>query len=176
MIVCPPDRQVLVDYLKLRSVLAEEVKNVATCQDQLPQLQQLLLLLELVCHMEYVHESRLVKSAMQLTKPMISQDELHSSASHQDGAAAEQEQALLDSLTALLLEARYFPLSAQEWAVAQRQEFTFGEACSSGRRHAGNEVLITAAVTALLSWQPYYVVAVYSTMQWADCALLDALA
>lgn len=70
--------------------------------------------------------SRAVKSAMAATKPMLSADEAAAMAGSCPSSLQAQEQLLLDSFVSLLLEGRYFPLSAQEWAVAQRQQFTFG--------------------------------------------------
>jgi hypothetical protein len=64
---------------------------------------------------------------MAATKPMISADEAAAMAALCPSSVQQQEQVLVDTLTGLLLEGRYFPLSAQEWAVAQRHEFTFGE-------------------------------------------------
>jgi hypothetical protein len=64
---------------------------------------------------------------MAATKPMLSGDEVASMAALCPSSVQQQEQVLLDTLIGLLLEGRYFPLSAQEWAVAQRQAFTFGE-------------------------------------------------
>jgi hypothetical protein len=58
---------------------------------------------------------------------MLSADEAASMAALCPSSLQQQEQLLLDSLVGLLLQGRYFPLSAQEWAVAQRHEFTFGE-------------------------------------------------
>jgi hypothetical protein len=64
---------------------------------------------------------------MAATKPMLSSDEAASMAALCPTSVQQQEQLLLDTLIGLLLEGRYFPLSAQEWMVAQRNEFTFGE-------------------------------------------------
>jgi hypothetical protein len=53
LVVCPPDRQLLVDYLQLKSVLAGEVAQIADTSAR-SQVQQLLLLLELVTQVEYM--------------------------------------------------------------------------------------------------------------------------
>uniref|UniRef100_A0A383VX35 Uncharacterized protein n=1 Tax=Tetradesmus obliquus TaxID=3088 RepID=A0A383VX35_TETOB len=124
LVVCPPDRQLHVDYLHLKAVLAGELAQVADASAR-AQVQQLLLLLELITHVEYMEVSRAVKSAMAATKPMLSADEAAAMAGSCPSSLQAQEQLLLDSFVSLLLEGRYFPLSAQEWAVAQRQQFTF---------------------------------------------------
>jgi hypothetical protein len=69
---------------------------------------------------------------MAATKPMLSADEAAAMASTSPSSLQQQEQELLDALVGLLLEGRYFPLSAQEWEVAQRHEFTFGEFMGTG--------------------------------------------
>ncbi|KAF6252877.1 hypothetical protein COO60DRAFT_490707 [Scenedesmus sp. NREL 46B-D3] len=69
--------------------------------------------------------SHTVKSAMAATKPMLSADEAASMTAILGITTQQQEQVLLDTLVGLLLEGRYFPLSSEEWAVAQCNEFTF---------------------------------------------------
>lgn len=137
VILCPPDKLVLVDYLQFKTTLEREIAR-ADADTLLPVFQQLLHLLENVTHTQYVQTSRHIKSSMTVLRPLLSHDE------HEVGpgpvvpaTAVTQaaEQHLLDTMMDLLLESRYSPLTAQQWDIAQNSEFTFGELHSSQQQH-----------------------------------------
>lgn len=139
VILCPPDRLVPVDYMRLRYALQQELSRSSSDSAVLPFFQQLLLLLENITHMQYLPKSRHIKSAMALVKPLVSGDEQQSSPSvaadtdlSASSVAQAAEKQLLDAMIELLLEARYSPLTAYEWDVAQQHQFTFGECVVAG--------------------------------------------
>eukprot|EP00879_Flechtneria_rotunda_P020491 GHRR01021559.1.p1 GENE.GHRR01021559.1~~GHRR01021559.1.p1 ORF type:complete len:550 (+),score=187.13 GHRR01021559.1:132-1652(+) len=125
VVVIPPDSIILVDYLRLKSVLQLQVQQACGAGFTSALFQQLLALLENQTHMEYSNDSHLVKAAMLPVKPFITDIEQRVLSSHTAGTSALSEQQLLEAVTDLLLQARYRPLTRREWDIARKHQFTF---------------------------------------------------